>query len=64
MTEDLTERPIPFSPEEWIMSDLDLMEPETAEDLKLEAAPQPAAEAKQESSWPREQMLDRLRTSD
>ena len=46
------------------MSDLDLMEPETAEDLKLEAAPQPAAEAKQESSWPREQMLDRLRTSD
>jgi hypothetical protein len=46
------------------MSDLDLMEPETAEDLKLEAAPQPTAEAKPESSWPREQMLDRLRTSD
>jgi len=64
MDEDLTDRPIPFLPKEWIMSDLDLMEPEAAEDLKLEAAPQPAAEAKQESSWPREQMLDRLRTSD
>ena len=46
------------------MSDLDLMEPETAEDLKLEAAPKPAAERKPEPTWPREQMLDRLRTSD
>ncbi len=46
------------------MSDFDLMEPETAEDLKLEAAPKPAVESKPEASWPREQMLDRLRTSD
>ena len=46
------------------MSDFDLLEPETAEDLKLEAAPQPAAESKPEQSWPREQMLDRLRTCD
>jgi hypothetical protein len=45
------------------MSDLDLMEPETAEDLKLDSAPQPAA-PKPETAWPREQMLDRLRTSD
>ena len=45
------------------MSDLDLMEPETAEDLKMEATPQPAA-PKPEATWPREQMLDRLRTSD
>jgi len=46
------------------MSDFDLMEPETAEDLKLEAAQKPAGENKPESTWPREQMLDRLRTSD
>ena len=46
------------------MSDFDLMEPETAEDLKLEAAPQPSSESKPEAGWPREQMLDRLRTSD
>ncbi len=46
------------------MSDLDLMEPEAAEDLKLEVAPQPTTESKPESAWPREQMLDRLRTSD
>ena len=46
------------------MSDFDLMEPETAEDLKLEAAPQPTVESKPEPGWPREQMLDRLRTCD
>ena len=46
------------------MSDFDLMEPEAAEDLKLEAAARPAAESKPEPGWPREQMLDRLRTSD
>ena len=46
------------------MSDFDLMEPEAIEDLKLEAAPQPVIESKQEPVWPREQMLDRVRTSD
>jgi len=47
------------------MSDFDLLEPETAEDLKLEAAPpQLVTESKPEASWPREQMLDRLRTCD
>ncbi len=46
------------------MSDFDLMEPETTEDLKLEAAPQPAAVTSPEPKWPREQMLDRVRTSD
>lgn len=46
------------------MSDLDLMEPETAEDLKLEAARQSAPAPQPEATWPREQMLDRLRTSD
>ncbi len=46
------------------MSDFDLLEPETAEDLKLEASPPPIAESKPEANWPREQMLDRLRTCD
>jgi len=46
------------------MSDFELMEPETAEDLAFEAAPKPAGESKQEPAWPREQMLDRLRTCD
>ena len=46
------------------MSDFELMEPETAEDLALEAAPQPPSEGKPEPAWQREQMLDRLRTSD
>ncbi len=46
------------------MSDFDLMEPETAEDLKLKAPQPPVAERKPEPAWPREQMLDRLRTSD
>jgi len=46
------------------MSDFDLMEPETTEELKLEAAPRPAADSKPDAAWPREQMLNRLRTSD
>jgi len=35
------------------MSDFDLMEPETTEDLKLEAAPQPTGETRPEAGWPR-----------
>ena len=46
------------------MSDFDLMELETTEDLELEAAPQPLPDSKPEAGWPREQMLDRLRTCD
>jgi hypothetical protein len=49
------------------MSDLDLMEPLTEQELKLEAATEAAAPgpgATPESVWPREQMLDRLRTCD
>lgn len=53
-----------FAGEESAMSDLDLMEPETTEEMTLEAAA-PASDAqKTETAWPREQMLDRLRTSD
>ncbi len=46
------------------MTDLDLMEPETTEELKLEASVATGDAPKTDAVWPREQMLDRLRTSD
>jgi hypothetical protein len=44
------------------MSDFDLMEPET--ERELEQAAETSAELSSDAVWPREQMLDRLRTCD
>ncbi|MGZ3297607.1 MAG: hypothetical protein ACXU8O_01220 [Asticcacaulis sp.] len=49
------------------MSDLDLMEPETEQAVVLADSaetPQSGSDAATDPAWPREQMLDRLRTCD